>query len=283
MIEKPAARRACPRIRTCCCWSRWLSRRGFNLFWFACYDLDLSLSSSLTVSWPDRSIIVANLWTLLSAVRTVRTRQTSSAVPFLGQKSKGRPEVQSDDPKASDNQQLTKTTGFAEDFGRFAGRWRRSSNARWAPGIRSIANLRFSLPLLRSSSIRRLFRKQARVLNSPTLPQEEREKKILVVVSTVTDDVRLFNVPKMTVCALRFTRTARARILKAGGRCLTLDQLALLAPTGRNTLFLRGPTKCREAYRHFGPPPGAKGSKTKAHIISTARKSKRESGKRPKK
>lgn len=106
---------------------------------------------------------------------------------------------------------------------------------------------------------------------------------MLVVVATVTDDVRLFNVPKMTVCALRFTRTARARILKAGGRCLTLDQLALLAPTGRNTLFLRGPTKCREAYRHFGPPPGAKGSKTKAHIISTARKSKRESGKRPKK
>lgn len=87
----------------------------------------------------------------------------------------------------------------------------------------------------------------------------------------------------MTVCALRFTRTARARILKAGGRCLTLDQLALLAPTGRNTLFLRGPTKCREVYRHFGPPPGAYKSKTKAHIISTARKSKREAGKRPKK
>jgi len=123
----------------------------------------------------------------------------------------------------------------------------------------------------------------ARVLNSPTLPAEEREKKILVVVSTVTDDVRLFNVPKMTVCALRFTRTARARILKAGGRCLTLDQLALLAPTGRNTMFLRGPTKCREAYRHFGPAPGARGSKTKPHIISTARKGKREAGKRPKK
>ena len=124
---------------------------------------------------------------------------------------------------------------------------------------------------------------KARVLNAPTLPQEEREKKILVVVSTVTDDVRLFNVPKMTVCALRFTRTARARILKAGGRCLTLDQLAVIAPTGANTMFLRGPTKCREAYRHFGPAPGARKSTTKAHVISTARKGKRESGKRTKK
>lgn len=120
-------------------------------------------------------------------------------------------------------------------------------------------------------------------MNSPTLPEQERAKKILVVVSTVTDDVRLFNVPKMTVCALRFTRTARARIIKAGGRCLTLDQLALLAPTGRHTMFLRGPTKCREAYRHFGPAPGARKSKTKAHVISKARKGKRESGKRCKK
>jgi len=123
----------------------------------------------------------------------------------------------------------------------------------------------------------------ARVLNSPALPAEEREKKILVAVTTITDDVRLYDVPKMTVCALRFTRTARARILKAGGRCLTLDQLALLAPTGRNTMFLRGPTKCREAYKHFGPAPGARHSKTKPHIISKARKSKREMGKRNKK
>ncbi len=38
--------------------------------------------------------------------------------------------------------------------------------------------------------------------------------KIAVVVATVTDDVRLFDVPKIRVCALRFTETARARIVK---------------------------------------------------------------------
>lgn len=123
----------------------------------------------------------------------------------------------------------------------------------------------------------------ARLLNSQDLPAEEREKKIVVTVSTVTDDVRLFNVPKMTVAALRFTRSARARILKAGGKCLTLDQLALAAPTGRHTVFLRGPTKCRKVYKHFGPAPGAKHSNTKPYILSKSRKGKRESGIRPKK
>ena len=37
-----------------------------------------------------------------------------------------------------------------------------------------------------------------------------------VLVGTVTDDVRLFDVPKLRVCALRFTKTARARIIKVG-------------------------------------------------------------------
>ena len=40
------------------------------------------------------------------------------------------------------------------------------------------------------------------------------EDNIMVVVATITDDVRLFEVPKLRVCALRFTETARARILK---------------------------------------------------------------------
>ena len=62
------------------------------------------------------------------------------------------------------------------------------------------------------------------------------DDKIAVVVGTVTDDVRLYEVPKLSVAALRFTETARARILKAGGECLTFDQLALKAPTGSNTV-----------------------------------------------
>ena len=48
-----------------------------------------------------------------------------------------------------------------------------------------------------------------------------------VVVGTVTDDKRVLKVPKITVAALRFTETARARITEAGGKCLTLDQLIL--------------------------------------------------------
>lgn len=38
-----------------------------------------------------------------------------------------------------------------------------------------------------------------------------------VVAATVTDDKRLFEVPKLRVCALRFTETARARITKVRG------------------------------------------------------------------
>lgn len=36
-----------------------------------------------------------------------------------------------------------------------------------------------------------------------------------MLAGTVTDDVRLFDVPKIRVAALRFTETARARITKA--------------------------------------------------------------------
>ena len=80
--------------------------------------------------------------------------------------------------------------------------------------------------------------------------------KTIVVIGTITDDTRLLTVPeKLTIAALRFTATARARIEKAGGECLTLDQLALRAPTGSNTLLLRGPKNAREAVKHFGFGP----------------------------
>lgn len=59
----------------------------------------------------------------------------------------------------------------------------------------------------------------------------------MVIVGTITDDVRAYEVPALKVCALRFTKTARARIEKAGGECLTFDQLALRAPLGQNTVL----------------------------------------------
>ena len=42
-------------------------------------------------------------------------------------------------------------------------------------------------------------------------------EKIVVCVGTITNDLRIFDVPKMTVCALKVTEKARERILNAGG------------------------------------------------------------------
>uniref|UniRef100_A0A1I8BVC0 Large ribosomal subunit protein eL18 n=1 Tax=Meloidogyne hapla TaxID=6305 RepID=A0A1I8BVC0_MELHA len=106
------------------------------------------------------------------------------------------------------------------------------------------------------------------------------EKKIVVCVGTVTDDKRIYKVPAMTVCALRFTSAARARIIKAGGETITFDQLALRAPKGENTILLQGPRKSREAEKHFGPPPGVPGSHAKPLVRSKGRKFERARGRR---
>lgn len=112
---------------------------------------------------------------------------------------------------------------------------------------------------------------------SKALNQEGAESKTIVVVGTVTDDSRIFDLPKATIAALRFTAGARARILKAGGECITLDQLAVRAPKGQNTLIVRGPRNSREAVRHFGMGP----HKHKApRILSKGRKFERARGKR---
>lgn len=79
--------------------------------------------------------------------------------------------------------------------------------------------------------------------------------KTVVVVGTITDDNRLLELPKLSVAALRFTHSARARIEAAGGEAITLDQLAMRAPTGSNTVLIRGKKNAREAVRHFGMGP----------------------------
>jgi large subunit ribosomal protein L18e len=106
-----------------------------------------------------------------------------------------------------------------------------------------------------------------------------KEDKIAVLVGTVTDDVRITEVPKLRICALRVTETARARILKAGGEIMTFDQLALVAPTGANTVLLRGPKNSREAVKHFGAP-GVPGSNAKPFVRSKGRKFERARGRR---
>ncbi|RVW60384.1 60S ribosomal protein L18-2 [Vitis vinifera] len=107
-----------------------------------------------------------------------------------------------------------------------------------------------------------------------------KEGKIAVVVGTVTDDIRVYEVPALKVTALRFTETARARIEKAGGECLTFDQLALRAPLGQNTVLLRGPKNSREAVKHFGKAPGVPHSHTKPYVRSKGRKFERARGRR---
>ena len=106
-----------------------------------------------------------------------------------------------------------------------------------------------------------------------------REDKIAVIVGTVTDDIRLVECPALKVCALRFSETARARIIKAGGECITFDQLALRAPKGANTVLLQGVRTARAANKHFGTP-GAKGSTTKPFVRSKGRKFERTSAHR---
>ncbi|KAI0035637.1 60S ribosomal protein L18 [Vararia minispora EC-137] len=105
----------------------------------------------------------------------------------------------------------------------------------------------------------------------------ERDSKVIVNVGTITDDVRLAEIPKLSVAALRFTQSARERILKAGGECLTLDQLATRAPTGSNTILLRGQRSSREAVKHFGMGPH---KHKRPYTISKGRKFERARGRR---
>jgi large subunit ribosomal protein L18e len=112
---------------------------------------------------------------------------------------------------------------------------------------------------------------------------EKNKDKIAVIVGTVTDDIRLTELPKISVCALRFTAGARARITKSGGECLTFDQLALRAPKGSGTVLLRG-SKWRESLTHFGHRTSVVNNHThdavKPYVRSKGRKFERARGRR---
>ena len=97
-----------------------------------------------------------------------------------------------------------------------------------------------------------------------------------LVIGTVTNDLRIFKVPKLTVAALHVTEK---RILKAGGEVMTLDQLALKAPTGQNTVLLQGKRTARKANRHFGAA-GKPGSHVKPLVRAKGRKFERARGRR---
>merc|ERR1712008_411498 len=120
--------------------------------------------------------------------------------------------------------------------------------------------------VIRDRLCRTRVRKHALSLSKLAHHMKTKQGKTAVVVAPITDDARILEVPKLTVCALRFTETARARILKAGGECLTFDQLALRSPLGKQCVLLRGPIKNRLAERHFGRAPGVPNSSTAPHV-----------------
>merc|ERR1711977_327765 len=107
----------------------------------------------------------------------------------------------------------------------------------------------------------------------------DRAEKIAVIVGTITNDSRIFEVPKLKVCASHVTEKARERILKAGGEILTFDQLALRAPTGKNTVLLQGKRTARVANRYFGAP-GVPNSTTRPLVRAKGRKFERARGRR---
>eukprot|EP00298_Acanthocystis_sp_HF-20_P006427 c16292_g1_i1.p1 GENE.c16292_g1_i1~~c16292_g1_i1.p1 ORF type:complete len:187 (+),score=74.71 c16292_g1_i1:47-607(+) len=106
-----------------------------------------------------------------------------------------------------------------------------------------------------------------------------KENRIAVVIGSVTNDERLLVVPKLSVCCLHISESARARVVKAGGEVITLDQLALRAPTGKKTVLLRGRRMARESARYFGAP-GVPHSHVKPHVRSKGRKFERARGRR---
>lgn len=129
--------------------------------------------------------------------------------------------------------------------------------------------------------LRRLFmsRRNRQPLSLSRLSSNAKEGKTTVVVGTVTNDIRLHQVPKMKLAALRVTEAARKRITSAGGEIITLDQLAQEAPLGQNTILLQGPRSHREANKHFGAP-GVPKSKVKPYVRSKGRKFEKARGRR---
>jgi len=142
-------------------------------------------------------------------------------------------------------------------------------------------NAKFNRIVLKRLFMSRIYRPPislARIVRFMKKPG--RQDMTAVIVGTVTDDARIFEVPKLTVCALRVSEKARARIIKAGGEVITFDQLALRCPTGSKTVLMQGRRNAREAVKHFGPAPGVPHSHTKPFVRSKGRKFERARGRR---
>lgn len=85
--------------------------------------------------------------------------------------------------------------------------------------------------------------------------------KTIVVVGKILDDEKLFEIPKLKIIALNFSREARKKILKFGGEIFTLDQIFTASNDLSDVILVNGDRTHRKAYKYFGTP-GEKGSKT---------------------
>ncbi|EGG25274.1 S60 ribosomal protein L18 [Cavenderia fasciculata] len=128
---------------------------------------------------------------------------------------------------------------------------------------------RIVLKRLITTRVNKMAVSLSRVAN---LMKDRKAGKIAVIVGPVVDDERLIETPKLTICALKFSEAVRARIVKAGGKCLTFDQLALLRPRGNNTFLIKGAVKGRTAYKYFGRAAGLPGSHTRTRTLQKGNK-----------
>ncbi|KAL0485847.1 ribosomal protein L18, partial [Acrasis kona] len=106
----------------------------------------------------------------------------------------------------------------------------------------------------------------------------DRENSIVVIIGTITNDIRELELPKLNVAALSVTENARRRIIAAGGKVYTIDQLAQISPEGKGTVLLKGNMKT-EKKKMFGTP-GAIGSHSKPKVRSKGKNFEKGRGRR---
>merc|ERR1711915_441579 len=135
--------------------------------------------------------------------------------------------------------------------------------------------------------LKRMFMSSANLPPCPiskiaTLMKHPSKKKLTaVIVGTVTNDVRMYTVPKnMKICCLSITDSAHARVERKGGRIMTFDQLAREHPIGKGTVLMQGCRRAGERFRHFGRAPGLPGSHTKPYVRHKSRKFEKARGRR---
>ncbi|KRH93636.1 60S ribosomal protein L18 [Pseudoloma neurophilia] len=87
----------------------------------------------------------------------------------------------------------------------------------------------------------------------------EHAGKTIVIIGKVLDDEKLFEIPKLKVLALNFSREAKKKILKFGGEIFFLDQLFTVSNDLSDVILVSGDRTHRKCYKYFGAP-GEKGS-----------------------